>query len=474
MTRKLSWIWAATLLVAMGAVSASAASHDLKLLAEQAVSTDAQQADAAIRTLRDAGPEGLQALLAVHAAAIEQHRTSPPGNADSAWKRLSAALNAVGAQYDCHASKLYWYTDLEKAKAAAKTAGKPILSLRMLGKLTEECSCANSRFFRSTLYANEEISKVLRERFILYWKSVRPVPKVTIDFGDDRVMERTITGNSIHYILDVEGRPIEAIPGLYGPKAFMRQLGAGLQSFQVLAAVPPAQRERALMTLHSRRGEELVAAWRADLLKAGVSLLADQPAATYATSTSSAPAAGGARSTPPTAREAAAVAVTKMAVEIRLVDDLSRITVTREAARRDGTTLEKAMAEDAWTAIAALHKEDATLDASSIALIREHNPSALRAAAVAETKRRAEDPLLRMVATLQNSTALDTVRNEYLYHRRIHEWFAAGEPVTRDVEDLNRRVYAELFLTPDSDPWLGLMAPEVYTGLRDHGVVRAQ
>jgi hypothetical protein len=78
-----------------------------------------------------------------------------------------------------------------------------------------------------------------------------------------------------------------------------------------------------------------------------------------------------------------------------------------------------------------------------------------------------------MIARFQQSIALDTVRNEYLIHRRLHQWFLTGEAVTRDVDQLNQRVYAELFLTPDSDPWLGLVTDEVYTGLKDHGIVPA-
>ena len=65
---------------------------------------------------------------------------------------------------------------------------------------------------------------MLRDEFVLHWQSVRPVPKVTIDFGDGRKLERTLTGNSIHYVLDSDGRPIDALPGLYGPQAFLRGL----------------------------------------------------------------------------------------------------------------------------------------------------------------------------------------------------------------------------------------------------------
>ena len=64
-------------------------------------------------------------------------------------------------------------------------------------------------------------------------QTVQPVTKVTIDFGDGRKLERTITGNSVHYILDSSGRPIDAIPGLYGLKAFPKQV----KQAEVIAAV---------------------------------------------------------------------------------------------------------------------------------------------------------------------------------------------------------------------------------------------
>jgi hypothetical protein len=128
----------------------------------------------------------------------------------------------------CSRSRLFWHTDLNKALDAAHTSGKPILSLRMLGNLNEDFSCANSRFFRTTLYANDEISKTLRENFVLHWQSVRPVPKVTIDFGDGRKLERTITGNSAHYILTPDAEVVDCLPGLYGPKAFLRKINEDL------------------------------------------------------------------------------------------------------------------------------------------------------------------------------------------------------------------------------------------------------
>jgi hypothetical protein len=190
----------------------------------RAVSEDSAESATAIAELRADGPAGLRALFQAYEKEINEQISNPTWAPTPEWKRLNAALDAVSQQKDSYLSGLYWYTDFAQAKAAAGAAGKPILSLRLLGKLNEEYSCANSRFFRTILYSNAEVSKLLREKFILYWQSERPAPKVTIDFGDGRKLERTLTGNSIHYILDSNGRVIDALPGLYGPAAFMRSL----------------------------------------------------------------------------------------------------------------------------------------------------------------------------------------------------------------------------------------------------------
>jgi hypothetical protein len=56
-----------------------------------------------------------------------------------------------------------------------------------------------------------------------------------------------------------------------------------------------------------------------------------------------------------------------------------------------------------------------------------------------------------------------------LLHAKIHAWLASGEML--NVDELNRKVYAELFLTPDSDPWLGLAPNDTFTALENNGVV---
>jgi hypothetical protein len=103
------------------------------------------------------------------------------------------------------------------------------------------------------------------------------------------------------------------------------------------------------------------------------------------------------------------------------------------------------------------------------------NPAALKAGELTASKRDVESPLLRIVRNFERSMAEDTVRNEYTFHRTIHTWLASApqtpaSKLAANVNALNERVYAELFLTPSSDPWLGLLPPDTYTALENDGV----
>ena len=105
-------------------------------------------------------------------------------------------------------------------------------------------------------------------------------------------------------------------------------------------------------------------------------------------------------------------------------------------------------------------------------LIRSKSPNAYDAMGAAFSKTAYESPFVSMMRNLQLSIAEDTVRNEYVLHSKIHDWFASGtEP--KDFERLNSKIYAELFLTPDTDPWLGLVPANTFTGLDNNGLVPA-
>jgi len=89
---------------------------------------------------------------------------------------------------------------------------------------------------------------------------------------------------------------------------------------------------------------------------------------------------------------------------------------------------------------------------------------------LATAKSLVESPALRTLRNLQRSIAEDTVRNEYLLHREIHDWFVQRD-APEDVDTCNAKVYAELFLMPESDPWLGLAPANVFTALPNEGLI---
>ena len=227
------------------------ANSNLDALVEQ--STQPATASKAIAALRAEGYRGITAFVKRYGTGLKDQ------------PQLRKVLDAICQQKDCDSAQLYWYTDLEQAKAAARASGKPILSLRLLGNLTDDMSCANSRFFRTALYPNGAVSNYLRDNYILHWQSERPVPKMTIDFGDGRTIQQTITGNSIHYILDSNGRPVDALPGLYGATAFLQQLQESTPFARETTKLDDTEFQEAVRQYHRRQYGNLEIAWRQDL-----------------------------------------------------------------------------------------------------------------------------------------------------------------------------------------------------------------
>jgi hypothetical protein len=380
-------------------------------LAKRALSPDAATATAAVGALRHMGPPGLEALLITHDDVLRR------GPSDSQWRHVADAIDQVAGQRDAWASRLYWYTDLAQAEAAAKESGKPILSLRLLGRLDEELSCANSRFFRTALYANREVAAALRDRFVLHWQSVRPAPRITIDFGDGRRLERTVTGNSVHWVLDAQGRPVDAIPGLYGPQEFLNALNEVAPVARAATALDEFERRTMLL---DRYAVALSAVQELALREQGIRNV-------------------------PRALEAGVAPTTKAAVErpilARLESDPLAFRIEARTARR-------------WDRVPVAERE-AKLDASSLALM--------------EYKLGLDGAAMRpMVASFERSMAEDQERNERQIRPRVRALIARS---TLPLDALTDRVYGDVFLTPSTDPWLGLLPADTYAALDHNGVV---
>jgi hypothetical protein len=150
--------------------------------------------------------------------------------------------------------ELIWTTNLTAAIAEARRTNRPILSLHLLGRLDQELSCANSRFFRKLLYVDPTIHRILRDHFVLHWHSVRAVPIVTIDFGNGKKMTKTLTGNSAHLVLDREGRIVDALPGLFSREVFAQLL---VRAHAIAVAVTTNGR-RHLAAMHRRELDQPV------------------------------------------------------------------------------------------------------------------------------------------------------------------------------------------------------------------------
>jgi hypothetical protein len=341
-----------------------------------------------VAALRERGPEGLAEALRIYDglqaeqkqrmySCVTPAEPSPDGARDlEAW---STAIDQIGAQRGCMVPRLYWYTDLAAAKVEAERTRRPILSLRMLGKLTDEFSCANSRFFRTALYSNKEISDFLRANYVLHWQSVRAVPRVTIDFGDGRKLERTLTGNSAHYVLATDGTPLDALPGLYSPLAF-RQWLLDLRMFQLdYGKLSASERPARLQEFHSRRRDELVRRWDTEVQQLGETRI--ELFSTRITSVLASARLAGQKvpvDPAPKAVRAAARAVGKTQAEQPVM----------RFANLGGTWMERGMDDELWKAIANLHRDDVHLDESSIAVMRQEFPRAALAGQLAQTKRR--------------------------------------------------------------------------------------
>jgi hypothetical protein len=380
------------------------------------------------------------------------------------------------------------------------------------------------------LYGNSKLSAWLRNNFVLHWKSTRPVPKITIDFGDGRVLERTITGNAFHYVLDSNGRFADAIPGLMGAEPFKAAVNKARLFAVRSTSLDDDAYASARSEWHARQYDNNLVRWNEDLSAVDGSTSRKQPEHPSATdaisrafgkdsiegtvvrkitpdaesairraptktaaqapvldatrppaSTAVDRATGKRRAEAPVvnavqppAADAVRRATGKGLVEGPIIRQLTQERTARESTVTVSTTTYAGLLERTeslgWESFAASMVDRVRLDPSSRSIVERHNPElALKAIALAGSKMRVEDPMARMIGTFESSLAVDTVRNEYEFHTLIHERVRDGE-LERDLEEITEWIYAEIFLTPSDDPWLGLAPTDAYTGIAGAGL----
>ena len=428
------------------------ASLERRAAIEVALSLDPEDPErvAFVERLRADGPSALDALLT-------DYRAASPRDAevDAAWRGL---VDQVAQQRDASYGGLFWYRDMNQARAEAARTGKPILSLRLLGELTSEYSCANSRLFRTLLYADPELASWIEQEFVLHWSSERPVPRLDIDFGDGRRIARTITGNSAHFIVDARGRVVDVIPGLIAGDGFRGELADGLALHQRLARIDDDARWRAQLAAEHEQGFSRLV----DGLATQLSSIRDAPVDrdTLATWLGQSPNPDRA---PVPALAAVPMAVTKSRIEAPVLAAAPG-QLGGPAAEPDALAPSDA---ELWR-LGYARVGASTLHPNSEAIIARERPldglvPADQLAAASQAMR----------ATLLRSLVTDSGKNLFEMHARIHLELARrarGED-SLGFAEVDGWLYAELFETPADDPWLGLIDPSVYTGLDAGGVV---
>ena len=114
-----------------------------------------------------------------------------------------------------------------------------------------------------------------------------------------------------------------------------------------------------------------------------------------------------------------------------------------------------------WNKLASVYSPANKLDANSVAMIRRQN---------AKTGL-TEDEFKTLFAKIDSFIALDTTRNDFLFHPKLYEWLNQGRGAN-DLENLNAQVYDKIFQTPNTDKWLGLYSNDVYTALDGNGIIK--
>lgn len=74
------------------------------------------------------------------------------------------------------------------------------------------------------LFSNEKVAATISENFEPVWVSVRPVPRVTIDFGNGKVIKRTLHGNVATLVCEPSGDIVDILPGVYEADTYLERL----------------------------------------------------------------------------------------------------------------------------------------------------------------------------------------------------------------------------------------------------------
>jgi hypothetical protein len=107
------------------------------------------------------------------------------------------------------------------------------------------------------LFSNAEVARFIDTIFEPVWVSVRPAPLVTIDFGNNHKVVRTLQGNVATYVCDAEGFVHDVLPGIYTPGPYREQLTLLAALVRDMAKFSVADRTARLQEYHVKTAAAL-------------------------------------------------------------------------------------------------------------------------------------------------------------------------------------------------------------------------
>ena len=116
------------------------------------------------------------------------------------------------------------------------------------------------------LFSSADIAGYVNAGFEPVWVSVRPVPMVTIDFGNGHKITRTLHGNIATSVCDADGKVLDILPGIYQPGEYREQLEQFALLHRYVRSTVSTQADAVAKTYHKRQLEQIMADQPTDVL----------------------------------------------------------------------------------------------------------------------------------------------------------------------------------------------------------------
>ncbi len=107
------------------------------------------------------------------------------------------------------------------------------------------------------LFSQDRVADFINQSFEPVWESVRPVPIVRIDFGNGKVLTRTLHGNILSSVCTPDGLVVDALPGIYTESGYVAQLSLLCAVAKNAQASSEANRDLLVRAYHRGQAQAL-------------------------------------------------------------------------------------------------------------------------------------------------------------------------------------------------------------------------